>query len=44
MNEIVNQAYAENFSCLSPVEVRNPYPLGMDTVEQALYVKKKMLE
>ena len=40
LNEIKNQAYAKNSSCLSLGEVRNPYPLSMDTVEQALYVKK----
>ena len=40
LNEIANQTYAENFSCLSLVEVRNPHPLSVDTVEQALYAKK----
>ena len=28
LHEIINEAYAENFSCLSHWEVRNPHPLS----------------
>ena len=41
--EIINQAYAEIFSCLSHVEVRNPHPrykLGQTLLYRNLALKK----